>query len=275
MPLIALILTLIAMPLAAQEYSAAETALRTGKYEQAIAAFTKLASAEPAPPAALDGLVRSLMIVGRYDEAEAAARRSPELANRLGEVLYGRGMLDQAAESFRKAIARNKADRLSAELNLAIVDYDQGRRAAAMKAFDRFIDVYNSGAKLSAQDLTAIGTACRYLSEEHPQMAKDALKAFDEAIAADPNDLEPRLRLGDLFLERYNSTDAEETFQGILKINSTNPRAVLGMARAKNFDGDPQSDTIEAPDDGTPSWFFLKHARHVRSMRAGALGSLA
>src|SRR6185503_14098649 len=81
--LMVLLMTLITAPLAAQEYGAAETALRTGKYEQAIAAFTKLASADPAPPAALDGLVRSLMIVGRYDEAEAAARRPPELANRL------------------------------------------------------------------------------------------------------------------------------------------------------------------------------------------------
>src|SRR6185436_12884697 len=35
--------------------------------------------------------------------------------------------------------------------------------------------------------------------------------------------------------------DAQEMFQGVLKINSTHPRAVLGMARAKNFDGDPEA----------------------------------
>src|SRR5262245_52259277 len=98
-------------PLGAQRYSVPETALRTGKYNDAIAAFTKLAPANPPPPAALDGLFRSLMIVGRYAEAESTARRAPELANRLGEVLYTRGRIDEAATAFKQAIALKRGDR--------------------------------------------------------------------------------------------------------------------------------------------------------------------
>ncbi|MBI4499766.1 MAG: tetratricopeptide repeat protein [Gemmatimonadetes bacterium] len=235
------VLLLYGPSVAAQQYSAAETALRTGKYDDAIAAYTRLAASEPPPVAAINGLVRSLAMVGRYDEAEAAARRSPDAANSLGEILYLRGRWDEAATAFKQAVARKTPDHLTAELNLAILDYDRGRRAAAMRAFERFIQIYNRSERLTSEELTAVGTACRYLSRDNPQLAKDALKAFDEAIAADLNNLEPRIREGELFLERYNSTDAEESFQSVLNINSTHPRAILGMARSKSFDGDPEA----------------------------------
>src|SRR5258707_935601 len=122
-PLPPLTALLFATSLVAQQYSAAETALRTGKYDDAISAYTKLAAAEPPPAAAVKGLVRSLAIVGRYDEAEAAGRRSPDAANALGEVLNQRGRWDAAEAAFKQAIARKAPDYLTAELNLAVLDY--------------------------------------------------------------------------------------------------------------------------------------------------------
>ena len=237
----ALLLLLLSGPLQAQQYAAPEQMLRTGKYELAIAAYKKLAEAEPPPAAALKGLAKSLMEVGRYEEAETAARRSPQLANTLGEILYLRGRWLEAEQAYKEAVARKTPDRLKAELNLAIMAWDRGQRAEAMRGFNRFVELYNASDRLTADELTIIGIACRYLGSENPQMAKDALKAFDEAIAADPGDPEPRILLGNLFLEKYNSTDAEETFQSILAVNQVNARAILGMARSKAFDGDPEA----------------------------------
>lgn len=226
---------------AQSDLAGAQAALRTGKYEAAIGAFSRLAAGPSPSRAAITGLVESYRAVGRYADAEAAARRSPLAANALGEVLRERGNLAEAEAAFRLAAGRPGPDSLRANLNLAILQFDRGQRAEAMRAFDRFVAHYNSPSKLSARDLTAIGIACQYLGRDNPQMFQDALKAFDEAAAADPGDLEPRVLTGELFLDRYNSTDASASFQGVLKVNPEHPRATLGLALAKHFDGDGQA----------------------------------
>src|SRR6185503_14177127 len=103
--------------------------------------------------------------------------------------------------------------------------------------FDFFIDLYNRTAKLSSDELTAVGIACRYLGSQTPALFKDALKAFDQAVEADSGNLEPRIQLGELFLDKYNSTDAQETFKQLLAINPGSARGLLGMARTQHFDG--------------------------------------
>lgn len=194
------------------------------------------------------GPVRALIDAGRYDEAERRLRReaearpgSVELENALGEVLMLRGRLDEAEAAFRRAVEGGAPDRLIAELNLAVLHYDRGDHEAALRMFDRFIDVYNRSASLSAAELTAVGTAVRYLGARDPQLFRDALRAYDEAIAVDPADPEPRLRLGELLLEKYNSQDARELFDEVLAADPANARALLGLARAAHFDGAPDA----------------------------------
>jgi len=234
-----------------QSESGAE-ALRRGDYEKAIEFFTDRIDEEPADVEANRGLVQAYRNTGRFREAErtigAFERSFPEsvdLANSLGEILHTTGRLDSAREAFQRAIAGGAGDALSAELNLAVLDYEQGRRPEAMSRFDRFIDVYNHNGRgartLSAADLTAVGTACRYLGVENPQLFKDALRAFDEASAADPLGVEPKLRTGELFLEKHNSADAGATFQEVLSDNPNHPRALLGLARVMDFDNAPET----------------------------------
>src|SRR5690606_20091723 len=108
----------------------------------------------------------------------------------------------------------------------------------AMRAFDRFIDVYNgAGGRMSARDLVAVARAVTYLGRNDPALFQDALRAFDEAAAADPGWHEPRVRVGNLFLDKYDSPSAQEEFQRVLSENPRDPEALLGMARALEFDG--------------------------------------
>lgn len=44
-----------------------------------------------------------------------------------------------------------------------------------------------------------------------------------------------------LFLEKYNSPDANASFQEVLKGNPNHPEALLGLARVKEFDGSPEA----------------------------------
>ena len=248
-------MVLVGWTASAQGIDEATQLLRTGKYEQAAAAFAKVPASDDEWATAQRGLVRSLVAVGKYDEAEAAARRatsSPkgnELWTTLGEVLHGRGRNADAEQAFVRARSSHASDSLTAALNLAVLHYERGDRDKAMQEFDGFIDVYNKtgGSSLSASELTAVAVACRYLGATNPQLFKDALKAFDRAIqegGATPEGDDARIALGEMFLEKYNSADAQSTFNEILGTNPNDPRALLGAARRRFFDGAGGADSL-------------------------------
>ncbi len=240
-----------AVPFAAaqgSELAGADKALREGRYSEAIEAYSDHLDKEGSALRAHRGLIVALRETGRYREAIERAKEfkqahsdSFELDNLLGEILYETGRLESAEEAFERSLAGRASDRLTAELNLAVTRFERGEREESLRRFDRFIDVYNTSQSLSSETLTAVGTACRYLGALNPQLFKDALKAFDEAVAADRGNLEPRLRTGELLLEKYNSTDAQETFKEILSINPTHPRALLGLAQVLHFNGSPEA----------------------------------
>ena len=251
-------LVLLLTPLAtlhAQRVDDATQLLRTGKYEQAAAAFAKVPATDDDWVDAQRGLVRSLVAVGKYDEAEAAVRRataSPkgnELWTTLGDVLHARGRNADAEQAYTRARTSHASDSLTAALDLAVLHYERGDRDQAMQEFDRFIDVYNKteGSSLTASDLTAVAIACRYLGATNPQLFKDALKAFDRAIQEGgdtPEGDDARIALGEMFLEKYNSADAQSTFAEILGSNPNDARALLGAARRRFFDGAGGADSL-------------------------------
>lgn len=250
--LLACLLVVTACSAEANQPEDGASALRRGEYEAAIELFSDRVHEEPADLQAYRGWIQAYRDTGRYRDAERVIEgfersfpQSADFANSLGEILYTTGRLESAREAFERAVTGGVADALSAELNLAVLDYDEGNRAEAMRRFDRFIDYYNNnglgGRGLTAADLTAVGTACRYLGVNNPQLFKDALRALDEAAAADPLAFEPKLRVGELFLEKHNSTDAGATFQEVLSDNPNHARALLGLAKVMDFDNAPES----------------------------------
>ncbi len=238
----------VSFAVAQDEAAGGLSAFRTGRYEDAIRQFTDQVRRDPSSALAARGLARALAEVGRYAEAEKAAREynernpgSPELLNALGEALERQGKLDEAAEAYDRAIAGGATDALAARLNRAKLLYDRGSTTEAFSEFDRFIDVYNRSRGLSSEELTAVATAVRYLGADDPELYKDALRAYDEAIAADPGNLEPRVLVGELFLEKYQSGEAAAAFADVVALNPNHPRAVLGMARRALFDGSAEA----------------------------------
>ncbi len=192
--------------------------------------------------------VRALANAGRYEEAEAAARKSAggsQLFNTLGEILLDRGKIAAAESAFVRAITGHAPDSLTAAVNLARLHYERGERDRAMKEFDRFIDIYNTSAgALTSAEMTAVGVACRYLGFDNPQLFKDALKALDRAIMMDGSNVDAKLDVGDLFLDKYNSADAQTAFEEVLAANPSEPRALLGEAKRRIFDSQPGVDSL-------------------------------
>ena len=228
----------------------AEASLREGRYDDALSGFEDASVSTPTPRL-YKGWVEALRLTGQYDDAlariDAFLQKEPasvELENARGELLYARGRVDEARQAFEKAIAGRAGDSLDAELNLAILIYEDGDVADALRRFDRFIDVYNQSSRLGAEELMAVGVACRYLGVTNHELYRDALKALDEAKAKDPSSLEPSILAGALFLEKYNSPDASKSFGEALAVNPNHPEALLGLAKVKAFDGSPEALTL-------------------------------
>ncbi len=229
---------------AARQIVEAQTALRSGRYESAVTQYSRLVEQEPGSVSAARGLVRTLSEIGRYQDAVEVAQEfgwrnhgSVELANSLGEVLFSIGRVQEAETAFRNAVTAS--DSLTARFNLAVLQYSRGEVDVAMSEFDRFIDLYNRNRNLSSEQLTLVAAAVRYLGVRDAQIYRDALRANDEAIAADPNNLEPRVQVADLFLQKYEGAEALAGFEEVLKLNPNHPDALLGLARTRRFNGVP------------------------------------
>lgn len=215
----------------------ARAAALAGKYEEAIGLYQG-AVRQGAPAAAVRGLVEAFRAVGRYADAERAAAEVWGLSNLVGELRLARGDLPGAAQAFARALHRREPDSLRARLNLALMRLERGAQDSAFEELDRFIDIHNDGAgRLTSDEFAAVAEAVWRLGRRDPQLFKDALRAFDAAVAADSTNLEAQVRLGYLFLEKYNGTDARATLEAVLRRNPKHPAALLGMARVLRFEG--------------------------------------
>ncbi len=227
----------------AQDRTTALAAYLAGRYEEATGALRPGGDA-----ASVRLLVRVLGEIGAYREAIDAARRferahpdDAAVSNVLGETLWRIGDAAGAARAFERAVADGATDSLDARYNLARLWHASGRRDQARRAFDSFIDVYNAGRDLSSEELTAVAGAVRYLGATDWRLFRDALRAYDEAIAADPNNIEAQIAVADLFLEKYQGSEALEAYAGVLGRNPRHPAALLGLARQRRFAGSPEA----------------------------------
>jgi len=246
LPFTLLVAAVVALPAtgATQTHTGALEELRAGRYDEALASLRSLSRDPAASPEVARSYARALAEVGRYDEALRAVggngdrAASPELENVRGEILLATGDWSGAESAFRRAVDEGARDGNVARKNLGVLLWNRGEREEALDLFDSFIDLYNrSAGSLGMEELLAVGDAVRYLGVTNPALFQDALMAFDDAAAADPDALEPGLRAGELFLEKYRATDAREALRTVLDRNPRHPRALLDQARVLDFEG--------------------------------------
>ena len=224
-----------------------ESMVLTGRYDEAVEQLEARAD-EAGGARALRLRVEALTTTGRYDEAATAFEGIDAPALGLG-VLRGRvallgGDREEARRCFEEARAAGGADALVASFELARLAWDRGEIEAATEGFYRMIDAYNLGAADTAGELVAVGQACQLLGRDDPELFKDALRAYDEAVALAPSWPASRIRIGELFLEKYDSTQARSSLTDVLRSNPRHPEALLAMARTMRFDGDPRAQDV-------------------------------
>lgn len=202
------------------------------------------AGAQPADATATRARVAALAQAGAYEEAIAAAQHFTEdnpgsaaLSNSLGQLLLATGRLEQAEQAFTRAIAEDADDRLTAELNLALVHYRRGDQGEAFAGFERVLDYYRAQRDYySSQDLSAVAAAAAYIGITRPAMYQGAVRLYNHAIRLDPGNVDARIALGNLLLDKYNNTEAREVFEEVLEDYPGHPGALLGLARSQHFD---------------------------------------
>lgn len=195
-----------------------------------------------APRAGLSLLLAGLAIAGSACRAVGQDRSPLDSARALAAA----GRLVEADSALSRVAGAAGPDQRLASAALAELRFRRGRRGDALELARDLIRRADAAAELSARDWLAVGIAERLLGEDDPDRFKDALDALDRAVAEDSSLIEAHLRLGDLFLEKYNAPDARSAFREVLRRDTSDARARLGMARVLVFEGSPAAGAAAA-----------------------------
>ncbi len=178
-------------------------ATESGDPESAVTEFRKVLTRRAADVDALLGLADALLLGGKADEAEEAARQavaaSPSywaVHNKLGVVLVSSGRVEEAVAAFRRAVELAPQNALSL-VNLGSALVLAGRLEEASRALARSIDV-----EPTAQALSALGTV-----EYYRGRFDEAVARYEEAVALLPGFSTLWVNLGDA--RRWSSSSRQ------------------------------------------------------------------
>lgn len=185
-----------------------------------------------------DGIVgasRAFAMMGNYQEAmaicveaigDAAYVDFPLISTQLAEVKRLTGKSVEALEIFENIVEGSFEAPVRTLVQYGSLLQFRGQRAEAFDVLTQAIDRYNDGLVFSSEDVAMVALASWLTDNFH-----DANSLFNEATRANPNNLEAHVLWGDLFLEKYNASDAERSYQAALDINSRYTPALIGIAR--------------------------------------------
>lgn len=181
------------------------------------------------------------------------------------DQLVKRGQLAEAESLYRASL--NGADGLVAQVRLGLLLDGRGERSEGFAMVRAAVRVANERARLASEEWAALGDGLRALGAEDASRFREALRAYDLAVAADSGNFEARLALGMLFLEKHNRPEAVQTFDAILRDAPRHAGALLGRALVGLADGSPEASellqrSLESDPDLVPARVALA-ASHI------------
>lgn len=186
-------------------------------------------------------LVPALALAAGLAVAPAACQQAAGDGLPGARALRDRGRYPEAESTYAAVERSGGAAGLIASVERGLLLEEQGQVDAAGRLYAGAVEAYRrEGARLGSQGLAAVALALRQLGSEDPARYRDALRVYDQAIAADSANLDARVGLGDLFFAKYNRAEAAETYRGVLAVDST-AGALHGLAMVGLEDGLPGS----------------------------------
>ncbi len=229
------LVALLSVTTARADLASGRAKLVAGAYQDAITLLDKVGGKDR--PAARLLMVSALLATGAYPAAVTAATAVAGDADKaiaadgtvaLAEVLCTIGRQGEARKLLEPLVAAQPGH-LRARRMLALVLTDVGERDLAHKLWKQTMASYDAG-KLdldNPEDLFALAEAGRNLGQF--QLANDS---YQEIARLAPNLGEAQIAWAYLFLQKYASELADETFDEVLKVNPNQPDAHAGMAEA-------------------------------------------
>ncbi len=235
---------------AAQTASLGRSALRSGDYAKAQEHFEAALKSRFEAEEAQAGLIEALRRSGRYSEA---ARRCDEFLSVRPEsvplhlerarVAVAVGDYSGAEKHLRDALKQatdKEGLRIEAMRELGELLEMLGRRAEAARLWDQIIRDYRAGRMKSSRELGNAAVAA--WRRGYVRDARDIFMDATNPELVGEIDLEALSDFGYLFLEKYNATEALALFRDCLKINKSFPDALVGIASAKRYENDLESE---------------------------------
>jgi cellulose synthase operon protein C len=276
--------------------------LREGKMQEGIAMLSRVATLQPDSAGAQIRLGAGLFIEGDEDAAvkhiEAALELDPQFEqadillvlnylrkgdnaaaltaaqsylerhndsvtshNLLGKVYLDTGDPEQARIAFQGALAIDKADP-SANHFLAQMALESGEVAGARKFYEAAL----AGHPDSVPTLINLATLDAREGDDKAMIAH-----LEQAKAADPTALQPRLMLARLFLARNKPDQVAPLFSDLDPSNRQSPEVLPLMAMAQLATKDPTAAqyTLEQLLKSTPDSAVIRHAMAMAAAGQG------
>jgi tetratricopeptide (TPR) repeat protein len=224
-----------------------------GRYDEASAAYTKLADDPQTAAAASIGLSRCFEARGEWKQAveiveQAAAQHAgdPALQTRLAELALARRDLERARGHAERALAQQPGD-LAAQWVLAQCADLTGNADETNRRLQAFVRYYNEHEVKDPAALVIIGQAAAEHARRNlrgraqsEQLGFVLNELFDAAIQADADYWPARYQSGVLFLEKYKKGDAGRDLEAALAINSqaAEIHCALGQLALADYDLD-------------------------------------
>lgn len=244
-------------------------ALLQGDLPRAVDAAQTAQRMDPGCAAAYGHLGRALFNAGRLADAERcfeeAARRDPEspvAAYNLGHLRRAMGRLEAALEAYGRALDRAPGLR-AARFNRGITHALAERPDAALADFEALVErdagdvdaQLNAGlARQALGELEAAEADYRAVLErapEHPLawtylgvllnerlQTGAAVEALEKALALDPNEVDARRELANVFEKANRLEQAETALRPALPLAREHPGVAIDAARLKRRRGD-------------------------------------
>ncbi|PYR04385.1 MAG: hypothetical protein DMF99_32030, partial [Acidobacteria bacterium] len=172
---------------------------------------------------------------GRYDEVESAVEkldpRDPSVVALKARAAIARGRYDAAEAILRPAVARAAQSDAALELGLLQRMLGRGDATPMLEKVAALAETSSDPLEVAraARALRALG---RF---------EEANAAFREASAGFPSDPSIQTGWGELFLEKYNKTEALRSFQMALQVDPRYAPALIGSARVLSDENPPQA----------------------------------
>jgi tetratricopeptide (TPR) repeat protein len=209
----------------------AYTLKNQGKYQEAAGIFERLASGPDSASgrAAREGWLECLLMSGNYSKVvdlgsvfEKSFSEDSQVLIIVAKALQCQGQNSKAEYFLRKAAEARTPSGLEAQVELALQLKSVGKQSDSQALFSTVLESLDDQGN-DPMGLTAI--ALQNLGH-----FREADSIFKKATANNPNDFDLWIAWGELYLEKYNPTDAATIFADVLKRNPNHPDALVGLA---------------------------------------------